>query len=44
MGRTRGAGTDSLMAENLRTGFVWSTFMKNGEATVGLKRAGFQNY
>jgi len=37
-------GITMLMAENLRTGFVWSTFMKNREATVGLKRAGFQNY
>ncbi|HXR75400.1 MAG TPA: glucoamylase family protein, partial [Bryobacteraceae bacterium] len=37
-------GITMLMAENLRTSFVWSTFMKNREATVGLKRAGFQNY
>jgi hypothetical protein len=29
------------MAENLRTGFVWSTFMKNREAQKGLERAGF---
>jgi hypothetical protein len=30
-----------LMAENLRTGFVWSTFMKNPEARRGMERAGF---
>jgi hypothetical protein len=32
------------MAENLRTGFVWETFMKNPEAQRGLQRAGFMNY
>jgi hypothetical protein len=32
------------MAENLRTGFVWDTFMKNPEATRGMQRAGFQPY
>jgi hypothetical protein len=37
-------GITMLMAENLRTSFVWDTFMKNREATVGLERAGFQNY
>ena len=31
-----------LMAENLRTGFVWDTFMKNPEARRGMERAGFQ--
>ena len=31
-----------LMAENLRTGFVWKTFMKNPEARRGLERAGFE--
>jgi len=30
-----------LMAENLRTGFVWQTFMKNVEAQRGMERAGF---
>jgi len=30
-----------LMAENLRTGFVWNTFMKNPEAQRGMQRAGF---
>lgn len=37
-------GITMLMAENLRTGFVWNTFMKNREAQLGLARAGFQNY
>ena len=31
-----------LMAENLRTGFVWETFMKSQEARRGMERAGFQ--
>ena len=35
-------GITLLMAENLRTGFVWRTFMKNAEARRGLQRAGFQ--
>jgi len=30
-----------LMAENLRSGFVWETFMKNPEAQRGMERAGF---
>jgi hypothetical protein len=30
-----------LMAENLRTGFVWDTFMKTAEARRGMERAGF---
>jgi hypothetical protein len=34
-------GITLLMAENLRTGYVWKTFMKNAEAQRGLKRAGF---
>jgi hypothetical protein len=33
-----------LMAENVRTGFVWNTFMKNQEATRGMDRAGFKKY
>ena len=36
-------GITLLMAENLRTGFVWNTFMKNPEAQRGLQRAGFTN-
>jgi hypothetical protein len=31
-----------LMAENLRTGFVWDTFMKSAEAKRGMDKAGFQ--
>jgi hypothetical protein len=37
-------GITMLMAENLRTGFVWETFMKNPEATRGMSRAGFRLY
>ena len=37
-------GITMLMAENLRTGFVWETFMKNSEATRGMQRAGFRPY
>jgi len=37
-------GITMLMAENLRTGFVWNTFMKNGEAERGFQRAGFESY
>ncbi|MGH9619632.1 MAG: glucoamylase family protein [Bryobacteraceae bacterium] len=36
-------GITMLMAENLRTGFVWNTFMKSEEAKRGLQRAGFQS-
>jgi hypothetical protein len=32
------------MAENLRTGFVWNTFMKTAEAQRGMERAGFHKY
>jgi len=35
-------GITIIMAENLRTGFVWNTFMKNREAQIGLERAGFK--
>jgi hypothetical protein len=35
-------GITILMAENLRTGFVWDTFMKNREARRGMDRAGFR--
>jgi hypothetical protein len=34
-------GISALMAENLRTGFVWSTFMQNPEATRAMKLVGF---
>jgi hypothetical protein len=33
-----------LMAENLRTGFVWDTFMKTAEAQRGMQRAGLEKY
>lgn len=34
-------GISVLMAENLRTGFVWDTFMRNPEAAKAMQRAGF---
>lgn len=34
-------GISVLMAENLRTGLVWETFMKNPEAQAGMKLTGF---
>lgn len=37
-------GITMVMAENLRSGFVWNNFMKNAEVERGLKRAGFQSY
>ncbi len=37
-------GITMLMAENVRTGFVWDTFMKNPEAQRGMDRAGFKKY
>jgi len=37
-------GITMLMAENLRSGFVWEVFMKNPEARRGMERAGFQSY
>ncbi|MGA7751896.1 MAG: glucoamylase family protein [Candidatus Sulfotelmatobacter sp.] len=37
-------GITMLMAENLRTGFVWNTFMKTPEAQRGMERAGFVKY
>ena len=33
-----------VMAENLRSGFIWETFMKTAEAQRGMQRAGFQKY
>jgi hypothetical protein len=35
-------GIGLLMAENLRTGFVWDTFMKNPEPTAAMKACGFR--
>ncbi|MBI2925653.1 MAG: hypothetical protein HYY24_08110 [Verrucomicrobia bacterium] len=35
------AGISLLMAENLRTGFVWRTFMKNEEARRAMAKVGF---
>jgi hypothetical protein len=37
-------GITMLMAENLRSNFVWDTFMKNQEAKRGMDRAGFKKY
>ena len=37
-------GITLLMAENVRTGFVWETFMKNETAQRGMQRAGFKKY
>ena len=34
-------GISVVMAENLRTGLVWNTFMRNPEATRAMKLAGF---
>jgi hypothetical protein len=38
------AGIILLMAENMRTAFVWETFMKNPEAQRGMTNAGFKSY
>jgi hypothetical protein len=35
-------GITMVMAENLRSGFVWETFMKNPEAIRGMEKAGFK--
>ncbi len=35
-------GITMLMAENLRSGFVWKTFMKNPQAVRGMRAAGFR--
>jgi hypothetical protein len=37
-------GITILMAENHRTGLVWSTFMKNPEAEAAMKKVGFRHY
>ncbi len=34
-------GISVLMAENLRSGFVWNTFSRNPEVPLALQRAGF---
>jgi hypothetical protein len=34
-------GISLLMAENLRSGFVWQTFNRNPEPAIALKKAGF---
>jgi hypothetical protein len=34
-------GISVLMAENLRSGLVWSTFMRNRESVSAMQRAGF---
>jgi len=34
-------GISVVMAENLRSGLVWSTFMRNRECVSAMKRAGF---
>jgi hypothetical protein len=34
-------GVGVLMAENLRTGFVWETFAQNPEVPIAMQRAGF---
>lgn len=36
-------GVTVLMAENLRTGFVWEYFMRNPEITTAMKAVGFQS-
>jgi hypothetical protein len=36
-------GISLLMAENLRTGFVWNTFMRNPECSRAMRLAGFRN-
>ena len=36
-------GITLLMAENVRSAFVWETFMRNPEARRGMKRAGFRS-
>jgi hypothetical protein len=34
-------GIGVLMAENLRTGFVWETFARNPEVPIAMRKAGF---
>jgi hypothetical protein len=35
-------GIAVVMAENLRTEFVWNTFARNPEVAIAFKRAGFR--
>ncbi|HEX4486167.1 MAG TPA: glucoamylase family protein [Terriglobales bacterium] len=35
-------GISMIMAENVRTSFIWDTFMKSEEAQRGMERAGFE--
>ncbi len=35
-------GIGVLMAENLRTGFVWETFAQNPEVPIAMRKAGFR--
>ena len=35
-------GITMLMTENVRSGFVWNTFMKNGEMQRAMEKAGFK--
>jgi hypothetical protein len=37
-------GITMVMAENVRTGFVWNTFMKTDVAQRGMERAGLNKY
>jgi len=37
-------GITVLMAENLRTSFVWETFAQNPEVSIAMQRAGFHKY
>ncbi len=37
-------GITMVMAENLRTGLIWNTFMKSPEAQRGIERAGLKPY
>ena len=36
-------GISVLMAENLRSGQVWNSFMRNSECSLAMQRAGFHN-
>jgi hypothetical protein len=37
-------GISVLMAENLRTGFIWETFSRNPEVAIAFQRCGFTSY
>ena len=36
-------GTTLLMVENLRTGSIWESFMRNREVVTAMKSVGFTN-